>query len=349
MKKLFFSVTAVAVLTFFAPSSAVADPYGGYYLLQTLNLVDETGNSYSITGTSDQISAKMTEIQNDALRLAAQVALGDNCRIQSCYKTVVNVATGVTETIALTEAEILQRELETARQATRAQALLDSAGGNYQVKATTVYAIPIVTANSSQTIQGTPAQIADQVKDLRARADALKNEADPCATTVCYKTIVDLNWGIGPSTTSTIPLTAEDLAQRATDRANQAAQAEAVAKAAENGLVNGPSPVYSLSVNLPNQGFGTSGTREQLAAVVAQLREQAANAAVNANNLANNPIVERNVIVDLHWGLAPATTTIEEKTLTGTERDNRIAQANDQATRAQELADAAAAQLAQIP
>ena len=79
------------------------------------------------------------------------------------------------------------------------------------------------------------------------------------------------------------------------------------------------------------------------------MQEQAAQAAANANNLANNPIVERNVIVDLHWGLEPATTTVEEKTLTGAERDNRIAQANDQATRAAELANAAAQQLAQIP
>ena len=349
MKKMIFSVTAAIVGALLVPTNAVADPYGGLNVLHYLSLVDDQGNQFNLVGTSDQIEDRIEELQSEAITLSAAVTLGDNCRIQACYKTVVDVSTGKTQYLPLSESEILQREVDTAKRAARAQALVDSAGSNYQIRQEAVFAIPIATANSSQTIQGTPSQIAEQVKQLRAQADALKSDGDPCAVSTCYKTNVDLHWGNSPATTSTIPLTAEDLAQRAVDRQNQAAKAEAVAKAAEAGLVNGPAPVYSLSINLPNQGFGTSGTRDQLATVVADLQARAAQAAESAANLANNPIVERNMIVDLHWGLAPATTTIEEKTLTGAERDARIAQANDQATRAQELAAAAAQQLAQIP
>jgi hypothetical protein len=98
-----------------------------------------------------------------------------------------------------------------------------------------------------------------------------------------------------------------------------------------------------------NTSFGTSGTREQLGATVAQLAERAASAAANASNLANNPIVERHVIVDLHWGLSPATTTVIEKEIAGAERDSRIASANTEAANAAALAQAAPQALDAIP
>jgi hypothetical protein len=218
-------------------------------------------------------------------------------------------------------------------------------------KATAIYAIPLSVSGSTQTIQGTPQQIAEQVQRLRGEAETLKTSVtvDPCSIETCYKTIVDLKWGLAPATTTTIPLTAEDLAQRAIDRNQAATRAEAIATAAEAGLANGPAPVYSLDVSANNSSFGTSGTREQLAATVAQLAERAASAAANASNLANNPIVERHVIVDLHWGLAPATTTVIEKEITGIERDSRIASANAEASNAAALAQAAQQALEAIP
>ena len=201
----------------------------------------------------------------------------------------------------------------------------------------------------SRTIQGNLNQISEEVARLRFEAEALKSGQDPCLIETCYKTIVDLHWGLAPATTSTIPLTEEDLAQRAIDRNRQITQAEALASAAEEGLASGASPVYQFSVSLPNQSFGTSGTRQQLEATVRDLQERAAQALANASDLASNPIVERSVVVDLHWGLAPATTTITEREITGAERDQRIADANRQAENAQSLADAAAAALAEIP
>ena len=329
-----------------APAFAVTDPTASDRALYMLALLDDAGNEILVTGTREEIDSQIVKFQEEAISLAAAVSLGDDCRVKACFKTVVDLSTGITQTLALTEDEILQREVDTAQRALRAQALVNSAGNNYRVRSEAIYAIPISAAGISQTIQGTPAQIADQILQLRAQADSLKNGIDPCSIETCYKTIVDLHWGLAPATTTTIPLTAEDLAQRAVDRQNASNRAEAIAVAAESGTA---APVHTLSVSTPNSGFGTSGTRDQLAATVAQLREQANQAAANASNLANNPIVERHLIVDLHWGLAPATETVIEKTLTGAERDQRITDANNQAAAAEALAAAAEQALSQIP
>jgi hypothetical protein len=313
-----------------------------YYLVIT----DDAGNELAIAGTQDQLKTRVEQLQQEALQLAAQVQLGDGCRTTICYKLEVNATTGEEKMIPLTEEEILAREIEVAQRAIRVQSFVSAAGSDYASRAEAIYAIPISAGGSTQTIQGTQSQIAEQIQKLRAEADSYRNSVDPCAIETCYKTIVDLHWGLAPATTTTIPLTAEDLAQRAIDRQNQATRAEAVANAAESGAA---SPVHTLSVSTPNSSFGTSGTRDQLAATVAQLREQANQAAANASNLANNPIVERHLIVDLHWGLAPATETIIEKTLTGAERDQRISDANNQAAQAEALAAAAEQALSEIP
>ena len=345
-RKLLLALIAIITTSTSLPAFAVTDPVSSERDVYMLALLDDAGNEVLVTGTREQIDAQIVKYQEEAISLAASVSLGDDCRVKACFKTVVDASTGITQTLALTEEEILQREVDTARRAIRAQALVNSAGSNYQVRSEAIYAIPINAAGISQTIQGTPAQIADQIVQLRAQADSLKNGVDPCSIETCYKTIVDLHWGLAPATTTTIPLSVEDLAQRAIDRQQQASRAEAVAAAAES---SSASPVYQLSVETANRGFGTSGTRDQLAAAVAQLREQAAQAAANANNLASNPIVERSLIVDLHWGLAPATETIIEREITGTERDQRIADANSQAAQAEALAAAAEQALAQIP
>lgn len=342
-------IASLILISSFVLPAAQADStvtyLGGRFF--ALTITDDAGNEFTVTGSPDLIQNRMESIQSEFLALTAQITLGDSCRTQVCFKQEVNATTGETQLIALTEAEILARELEVAKRATRLQAILDSAGANYMTKAESIYAIPISAGGISQTIQGTPAQIASEVQRLRNDAELLKanTSVDPCAVETCYKTIVDLHWGLAPATTTTIPLTQEDLAQRAIDRNQAATRAEAVAAAAESGTA---APVYSFNFQTPNSSFGTSGTRDQLAATVAQLQERAAQAAANASNLANNPIVERNVIVDLHWGLAPATTTIEERTITGEERDARIAAANSEAASAQALADAASQALASI-
>lgn len=344
---------AIALTCLIGNQNAVADSelrYSGFGMFH-LYLSDDTGSQVVFSGTYEQIQSQIQTLQQTSIQLTSQVQLGDSCRITACYKKIVNATTGEEKIVALTEEEIVVRELDVARSAAKYQALVESAGSNYLDRATAVYAIPITVAGGSQTIQGTPQQIAEQVQKLRSEADTLRASAavDPCSIETCYKTIVDLHWGLSPATTTTIPLTAEDLAQRAADRNQAATRAEAIAAAAESGLARGADPVYSMQVSSPNSSFGTSGTREQLAATVAQLAERAAAAAANASNLANNPIVERHVIVDLHWGLSPATTTIVEKEITGSERDSRIASANAEAANAAALAQAAQDALAAIP
>lgn len=351
MRKFIF--TTVLILLSFVGQAAHADSelrYSGFNMFQ-LVLTDNSGNQVTYSGTYDQIQSQITSLQEKAIQLTSQAQLGDTCRITSCFKKEVNATTGEEKILPLSEEEILTRELETARAAVKYQALLESAGDNFRDKTTAVYAIPINVSGSSQTIQGTPQQIADQVQRLRSEADKLKSTltVDPCSIETCFKTIVDLHWGLAPATTTTIPLTSEDLAQRAIDRNREASRAEAIASAAESGLASGASPVYSIDVSTRNSSFGTSGTREQLAATVAQLAERAASAAANANSLSNNPIVERHVIVDLHWGLAPATTTVVEKEITGAERDSRIASANAEAASAAALAQAAQQALNALP
>ena len=347
--KLRISLLATAFLMIINPAYSAPEPLERDYQVYELLLDDGFGNQVRISGTANQIKSQISKLQMDAISLAAAVLLGDNCRVEACYKQIVNASTGASSLIPLTESEILQREEGTAREALRVQNLLASAGDDYQMRSNKLFAIPINAGGINRTIRGSLTNIASQVTQLRAEAEALRLGEDPCAIETCYKTIVDLHWGLAPATTTTIPLSAEDLAQRAIDRNKQAEQAEALASAAELGLSEGPSPVYEVSVSTPNRSFGTSGTRSQLAEQVRQLQEQANAARANAESLANNPIVERHLIVDLHWGLAPATQTIVEREITGAERDARIAQANAHAANAQALAEAAADALSEIP
>lgn len=348
-----FLVFVLVLSSIMIGTSAHADSelrYSGFNVFH-LDLTDDSGSKVSYSGTYNQIQDQISKLREQAIAMSSQVQLGDSCRIIACYKKIVDVSTGEVEIVPLSDEEITAREIETAKSSAKYFALLESAGNNYLDRASAVYAISVSVGGNLQTIQGTPQQIADQVQRLRSEANALKESAgvDPCSMQTCYKTIVDLQWGLAPAITTTIPLSAEDLAQRVIDRNQAAMRAEDIATAAELGLVNGPAPVYRMEVSSRNSSFGTSGTREQLAAVVAQLTENAVAAAETANNLANNPIVERHVIVDLHWGLAPATTTVIEKEITGAERDARIASANAEASNAAALAQAAQQSLNAIP
>lgn len=342
---------AVMCLASFCLSPVHAAPAPDYESLRVLelNLTDNDGNAFVIRGTYDEIAKKISDLQAEAISLAATISLGDNCRVNTCYKTVVNVSTGETQVLPFTEDEILAREESIVKRAGQVISYLEAIGNDFRVKTEPIFAIPINAGGISTTIQGNIEDINRQVMELRARADELRNSVDLCAVQTCYKTIVDLNWGMGPSTTTTIPLTQEDLAQRAIDRARQIEQADAVASAAASRLSEGASAVYSISISTTNRGFGTSGTREQLAQVVSDLQARALQARQSADQLASGPIIERGIVVDLHWGLAPATTTEYEREITGAERDQRIADANRQAQEELELATAAEKALSEIP
>jgi hypothetical protein len=155
--------------------------------------------------------------------------------------------------------------------------------------------------------------------------------------------LVDLHWGNSPATTTVLPLSAEDLAQRARDRSAAATQARAIADAAASSVAE---PILSLSVNTPNQGFGTSGTRSQLEATVRDLEQRAADAAAHAQDPCAAGGCTK-VIVDLHWGLQPPTTTILP--LDAADIAQRATDAAANAARAAELASAARAALDAVP
>jgi hypothetical protein len=340
-----FAVTFLTIfsITFFGPTSAFAEDvlrpaYGGEGTF-ALQVQADDGEQISFFGTVNRINEVVNKLQVEALELQARIEIGDNCRVTTCYKSVVDATTGVQQTLALTEDEIKSRENSSQSRLLQVSKVLTAVGDNYTSKLEPVLAIPINAGGSSFTIQGTVTQIAQQIQDLKNRVTELQDQADPCSLTTCYKTIVDIAAG----TVETIPLSVTDLAQRVTDRVNELQRAIAVAQAAENNA-GGASPVYQLSVETANQGFGTSGTRAQLEQVVRDLQERATQAAANA--AAADPCAAGGcnaVEVNATTGV----TTIRE--LTAGELAARETMRADEAARTSELAAAAAAALANIP
>ena len=330
-------------LSFFGTSTAYADDqfrptYGGEGTF-ALQVQSDDGLAISLFGTIKGIAETVTKLQVEALELQARVEIGDNCRVTTCYKSVVDASTGIQQTLELTEDEIKARELFAQNRLLQVSRVLTAVGDNYTSKLEPVLAIPINAGGSSFTIQGTVEQISKQIQDLKNRVTELQDQADPCSLTTCYKTVVDIAAG----TVETIPLSATDLAQRAVDRVNELQRAIAVAQAAESNSGNA-SQVYQLSVETSNQGFGTSGTRAQLEQVVRDLQERAAQAATNA--AAADPCATGGcnaVEVNATTGV----TTIRE--LTASELAMRETMRANEATRSAELAAAAAAALANIP
>jgi hypothetical protein len=343
MKKITFISLTLFSLTFFSCSTAFADnelrpTYGGEATF-ALEVESDDGSQLALFGTINAIKESVTRLQVEALELQARLEISDNCRVATCFKTVVDVTTGVQQTLALTEEEIKEREFFSQSRLLQISKVLTAVGDDYTSKLEPVLAIPINAGGSSFTIQGTVAQISKQIQDLKNRVTELQDQADPCSLTTCYKTIVDIAAG----TVETIPLSLNDLAQRATDRVNELQRAIAVAEAAENNA-GSASPVYQLSVETQNQGFGTSGTRAQLEQVVRDLQERAAQAAASA--AAADPCAAGGctaVEVDATTGV----TTIRE--LSASELAMRETMRADQAARTAELAAAAAAALANIP
>lgn len=342
MKKV-SALLATFFLLFFSSSSAFAEDlyrptYGGEGTF-ALQVQTDDGQELSLFGTIKGIADTVTKLQVEALELQARVEIGDNCRVTTCYKSVVDATTGEQQTLALTEDEIKARESFAQNRLLQVSKVLTAVGDNYTSKLEPVLAIPINAGGSSFTIQGTVAQISKQIQDLKNRVNELQDQADPCALTTCYKTIVDIAAG----TVETIPLSAADLAQRAVDRVNELQRAIAVAQAAENNSGNA-SQVYQLSVETANQGFGTSGTRAQLEQVVRDLQERAAQAAANA--AAVDPCAAGGCSA-VEVNATTGVTTIRE--LTASELAMRETMRAQEAARTAELAAAAAAALANIP
>jgi hypothetical protein len=312
----------------------------------TISVTASDGSVYKITGTKKKIEIALARLEKKAAALAAAATVADSCRTNLCVNKVVNATTGEVTEVAFTEAEIASREAAALADATRQIEFASAARAKYStVGASGVLGIPISVNGSSMTLTGTADELTSRVAELqRAAVEAeAAVEADPCAAGGCTNTIVDLHWGNSPATTTVLPLSAEDLAQRARDRSAAATQARAIADAAAGSVAE---PILSLSVNTPNQGFGTSGTRSQLEATVRDLEQRAADAAAHAQDPCAAGGCTK-VIVDLHWGLQPPTTTILP--LDAADIAQRATDAAANAARAAELASAARAALDAVP
>lgn len=298
--------TAIAVFTFSSISTANGAGKTTAGKKITISVTAEDGTVWKFSGTKTQVERALRKLNSNAAALAAKAATVDPCRITVCINKTVDVATGITTEIPMTEAEIVLREANTLALANKNIELAALARSKYLGEgASDVLGIPINVNGNSMTITGTATEIAFQVSELQKKAieDEAAVEVDPCAAGGCTKTIVDLHWGNAPATTTVLPLSAEDLAQRAIDRSSAATRARAIADAATNSVAE---PIIAISVQTPNQGFGTSGTRSQLEATVRDLEARATQAAESAA-IGCTGCFDR--VVDLHWGLAPATVT----------------------------------------
>ena len=223
----------------------------------------------TISGTSAQIAVKLTELQTKAVE--KQI---DPCAAGGCTKVEVNASTGVTTVSPLSAADLAQRAKDIEDRSISARKTLAAA---VSAEAEPSLTLSVQLPNQSFGTSGTRSQLEEFVKGLESRAATYSNSEDPCAAGGCTK--VEVNASTGVTTVS--PLSAADLAQRATDRAAEASRSASAASAARESLANAE-PTLTLSVQLPNQGFGTSGTRSQLEQVVRDLESRSAAAAAQA-------------------------------------------------------------------
>ena len=303
-KQLTVAIAALLILTASPAANSTSKNTAGKKITISVTALD--GTILKISGTRAQVERKLLRLERQAVVLAERAAAADPCRTTLCINKVVDVSTGVTTETALTEAEIAIREATVLAEASKKIELATLARAKYiGAGAADVLGIPISVNGTSMTITGTAAEISAQVSELQRQAIEAEAaiEVDPCAAGGCTKTIVDLHWGNAPATTTVLPLSAEDLAQRAIDRSASATRARAIADAAASSV---PEPIIAISVQTPNQSFGTSGTRSQLEATVRDLETRAAQAAESAAAGCTG-CFDR--VVDLHWGLAPATVT----------------------------------------
>jgi len=221
------------------------------------------GINSTISGTSAQIAIKLTELQISAVEKKV-----DPCAAGGCTKIIVNATTGVTNVLPLSTKDLAQRAADIENRSVSARQMLDAAVSAVAEPSLT---LSVQLPNQSFGTSGTRAQLTEFVTGLERRAAEFANSVDPCAAGGCTK--VEVNASTGVTTVS--PLSEADLAQRAVDRTAEASRSAEAASAAREALGNAE-PTLTLSVQLPNQGFGTSGTRAQLEEVVRGLESRAA-------------------------------------------------------------------------
>jgi len=237
--------------------------------VQMIIPISVDGVKSKISGTAAQIASQLTELQQKAAE--KQI---DPCAAGGCTKVIVNATTGVTNVVPLSVEDLAQRKIDMQERATSARKMLEAAAKAEPEPSLT---LSVQTPNQSISTSGTRAQLEEFVQTLEKRATEYKSQNDPCAAGGCTKVEVNATTGV----TTVSPLSAADLAQRATDRAAEATRAADAAKAARESL-GSAEPTLTLSVQTPNQGFGTSGTRSQLEQVVKDLEKRAAAAAETA-------------------------------------------------------------------
>jgi hypothetical protein len=286
------------------------------------------GVKSTITGTSAQIAIKLTELQIRAVE--KQV---DPCAAGGCTKIIVNATTGVTNILPLSAADLAQRATDIENRSVSARQMLDAAVSAVAEPSLT---LSVQLPNQSFGTSGTRAQLTEFVTGLERRAAEFANSVDLCAAGGCTK--VEVNASTGVTTVS--PLSAADLAQRATDR-TAAASSAAEAAAAARGALGNAEPTLTLSVQLPNQGFGTSGTRAQLEEVVRGLESRAAAAANSVDSCAAGGCTK--VEVNASTGV----TTVSP--LSAADLAQRATDATQNANRSAELAAAARDTLNALP
>ena len=106
-------VTAIAVFTFFSISTASGAGKTTSGKKITISVTAEDGTVWKFSGTKTQVEIALRKLNSEAAVLAARAASIDPCRVTVCINKTVNVATGITTEIPMTEAEIVLREANT--------------------------------------------------------------------------------------------------------------------------------------------------------------------------------------------------------------------------------------------
>ena len=238
----------------------------------TISVEIEGAKPLKIQGTKTQVNAKILKLEREAIALVQKAVASNSCRVSVCKKIDKDEKSGNSIERPLTDTEITIQESKALIQAIKKVELVKLA---QKQNSGVQMVIPIYVDGVRSTISGTSAQIAVKLTELQTKA--VEKQIDPCAAGGCTK--VEVNASTGVTTVS--PLSAADLAQRATDRAAEASRSASAASAARESLANAE-PTLTLSVQLPNQSFGTSGTRSQLEQVVRDLESRSAAAAAQA-------------------------------------------------------------------
>ena len=230
----------------------------------TISVEIEGAKPLKIQGTKTQVNAKILKLEREAIALVQKAVASDSCRVSVCTKIDKDDKSGNSIERPLTDTEITIKESKALIQAIEKVELVKLA---QKQNSGVQMVIPIFVDGVRSTISGTSAQIAVKLTELQTKA--VEKQIDPCAAGGCTK--VEVNASTGVTTVS--PLSAADLAQRAKDIEDRSISARKTLAAAVSAEAE---PSLTLSVQLPNQSFGTSGTRSQLEEFVKGLESRAA-------------------------------------------------------------------------